>query len=250
MTASTTRNSLLVLTSVVALALIWKLAALAVGLEIILPPPETVGRDLLVVLRSGSFWTAVEATVIRGLASFLISGLAGIAVGLLVGFSASAYWLLQPLLTVIRSTPVMSVILLALIWFRGDLMPVFVGFLMAFPIVCGNVIEGIRGVDRQLLEMARIYRIPARRLLFEVQLPSMAPFLMAGLSTAMGITWRAIIAAEVLSQPLQGLGTQMQTARLFLDTARLFTLTAAILVIGFCFESLLRVLESRFQEWR
>lgn len=250
MTVSTTRNSLLVLTSVIVLVLIWKLAAMAIGMEITLPPPEIVARDLLIIIRSSSFWTAVEATMIRGLTSFLISCLAGIAIGLLVGFSASAYWLLQPLLTVIRSAPVMSVILLALIWFRGDLVPVFVGFLMAFPIICGNVIEGVRSVDRQLLEMARIYRIPARRLLFEVQLPSMAPFLVAGLSTAMGITWRAIIAAEVLSQPLQGLGTQMQIARLFLDTARLFALTATILAIGFCFESLLRVFGSRFQEWR
>jgi NitT/TauT family transport system permease protein len=250
MTASSIRNSLLALASVAVLALLWKLAALAVGSEIILPSPEAVVRDLAGIMLSSGFWAAVGATLIRGLASFFISCLLGLAAGLLTGFSSTAYWLAQPLLTALRSTPVMSVILLALIWFRADLVPVFVGFLMAFPIVCGNVSTGIRNVDRQLLEMARIYRVPARRILFEVQLPSMAPFLIAGLSTAMGITWRVIVAAEVLSQPGAGLGTQMQLARDYLDTTRLFALTVVILAIGFLFESLLRVAENRLQDWR
>jgi NitT/TauT family transport system permease protein len=250
MKASTIRNSLLVLSSAVVLVLLWKLLALAIGAEIILPAPEAVARDLIAAMQGAGFLAAVTGTVIRGLASFFVSCALGLIVGLLAGFSGTVYWLVQPLLTVVRSIPVMSVILLALIWFRADLVPVFVGFLMAFPIICGNVIAGIRSVDQELLEMAGIYRVPARRILFEVQLPSMVPFLSSGLSTAMGITWRVIIAAEVLSQPAAGLGTQMQMARIYLDTAHLFSLSAIILVIGFFFETLLRGIEGRFQGWR
>ncbi|MCR4400245.1 MAG: ABC transporter permease, partial [Syntrophomonadaceae bacterium] len=144
---STTRHSLATVSSVLVLILIWKLLSLMIGAEIILPAPESTVRDLLSVVRSPDFWPSVGATVARGLIGFLVSCLGGIAVGLLAGFNSLAFWMLQPLLTVIRSTPVMAVILLALIWFQTEMVPIFVSFLMAFPIMCSNTIEGIDVAD-------------------------------------------------------------------------------------------------------
>jgi len=105
-------------------------------------------------------------------------------------------------------------------------------------------------VDRQLLEMARLYRVKGWRIVLELYLPSILPFIVAGASTAMAITWKVIVAAEILSQPPLGIGTQMQDARIYLNTARIFAWTAVIIGVSFVFESLMRAAENRLKAWR
>jgi NitT/TauT family transport system permease protein len=143
----------------------------------------------------------------------------------------------------------MSIILLALIWFHTDMVPVFVSFLMAFPIICGNTIQGVRSIDRDLVEMSRIYGVSRREVLTGVYLPSIAPFLLAGASSAMGMTWKVIIAAEILSQPVWSIGTQMQMARIYLETGWVLAWTVVIILVSFVFESLLRLLEAKLAAW-
>lgn len=247
---STTRNSLITLASVVFLLVIWKLIAVVIGADIIMPAPETTIKDFLNIMKGPEFWPSVGATVLRGLAGFFISCLLGLGVGIAAGFSSLVFWMVQPFLTVIRSTPVMAIILLSLIWFNTELVPVFVSCLMGFPIICGNIIQGIQNVDTQLLEMARVYRVKKWRIMLELYLPSILPFLMAGASTAMGIIWKVIIAAEILSQPVLGIGTQMQTAKIYLETARVLSWTMAIIGVSFFFETVMHMLDNKFRAWR
>ncbi|ADI01800.1 MAG TPA: ABC transporter permease subunit [Syntrophothermus lipocalidus] len=246
---STIKNSLVTLGSIFFLFLVWKILSLVIGAEIILPAPETTMRDLVNAVRSAAFWQSVEATVYRGLAGFLVSCLAGAVTGFLAGFNSVVFWALQPFMTVIRTTPVMSFILLALIWFRTELVPIFVSFLIAFPIIFDNVVQGIKNVDRQLVEMARLFRVKPWRILFELYIPSILPFLAAGTSSAMGLTWKVIIAAEILSQPTFGIGTQMQNARIYLETARILSWTVVIVFISFVFESILATVERKLKTW-
>lgn len=247
---STTRNSLITLASVVFLLVIWKLIAVVIGADIIMPAPETTIRDFANIIKSPEFWPSVGATVLRGLAGFFISCILGLGVGIAAGLSSVVYWMVQPFLTIIRSTPVMAIILLALIWFNTELVPVFVSCLMGFPIICGNIIQGIKNVDIQLVQMAHIYQVKPWRIVLELYLPSLLPFFMGGASTAMGIIWKVIIAAEILSQPVLGIGTQMQTAKTYLETARVLSWTIAIIGVSFFFESLMHALDNKFRAWR
>ncbi len=246
---STIKNSLVTIGSIVFLILVWKLLSLVIGAEIILPAPETTMRDMAEAVQSPVFWHSVKATVYRGLAGFGLSLLAGIVFGLLAGFNHLAFWALQPFMTVIRTTPVMSFILLALIWFRTETVPVFVAFLIAFPIIFDSVVQGIRNVDRQLVEMARLFCVKPWRILFELYFPSILPFLAAGTSSAMGLTWKVIISAEILSQPFFGIGTQMQNARIYLETARILSWTVVIVFISFVFESILKAAQRKLKTW-
>ncbi|MEQ8236900.1 MAG: ABC transporter permease, partial [Syntrophomonadaceae bacterium] len=138
MLTSSTKNRLYTLASILALLLVWKLLAVFWNQELILPSPERTIMQLWLVINSADFWPAVAATVGRGLLGFALSCLAGIMLGVAAGFSVPVYWLLQPWVTVVRTTPVMSVVILAIIWFRTDMVPIFVTFLMIFPIIYGN----------------------------------------------------------------------------------------------------------------
>ncbi len=250
MTSSTTKNSLITALSILVMLITWHLLAVVFGQEYILPTPAKTARDLLLLVSSTSFWPIVMATVGRGLLGFLISLILGIVMGLMAGFSKLIYWLLQPWVTVARSTPVMSVIILAIIWFETDMVPVVVTVLMLFPIIYGNVVAGIRNINLELLEMARMYKVKPWRRVGELYLPSILPYLLAGAATAMGIAWKVIIAAEILSQPAHAIGSSLIIAKFDFATARVFAWTVVAIVISFVFEYLLKALESSLNRWR
>ncbi len=249
MMRSTTRNSLLSLGSVLVLIFVWEGLSRLIGQEILLPSPGQTFLQLINILLSLSFWETIAATIGRGLLGFAISLFLGIVLGMLAGFSRPVFWLLQPWNTVLKTTPVMSVIILAIIWFQTDIVPVFVSLLMIFPIIYGNVVAGIRNVDPLLLEMARLYKVRNSRIIFELFLPSIRPYVLAGASTAMGLTWKVIIASEILSQPGFSIGSKLMIAKINLQTAQVFAWTVVAIVISFFFENLLQMIEKKFSKW-
>lgn len=189
------------------------------------------------------------STVKRGILGFLLSAGAALGLGIAAGENKVVFALLKPLLTVIKTVPVLSIVLLAIIWLSTEQVPVFVCFLVVFPVISANVIEGMRNVDPHLLEMARIYRAGRARIIFQIFMPSLIPYLLAGLSTAAGVTWKAVIAAEVISMPRYAIGTGMQFAQIQLDTAALFAWTILAIIISSLSEALI-LLPGKLLPWR
>lgn len=213
----------------VAIALIialWKLASLGVGLAILLPSPEQVSLAIAGIASTEHFLAAVGATALRGLSAFGISMILGLALGLASGASRRMEGFLAPGLTVIRATPVLAVILIALIWFPAGFVPVFSAVVMACPVVAADVAAGIRSTDQRLIEMARSFGIPRRDSLLRVRLPSSMPHIVSAARNAIGLCWKVVIAGEVLSQPANAVGTGMQSARIMLETAEVFAWAA------------------------
>lgn len=235
------RRYILLVISVFAILLIWKAVSLLVGAEIILPSPEKTVIETITLFGDRAFYSAVGSTVLRGLAGFFISACLGITVGLVAGSNTTAHTLITPILSVIRTTPVMSVVLIALIWFHSALVPVFVTLLIAFPIICGNVIEGVRGVDTKLLEMASVFNVRREKVVRELIVPSLFPYLIAGASTALGITWKVVVAAEILSRPARAIGSSLWDAKIRLETAEVFAWTAVAIVLSGLSEAVFRM---------
>ncbi|TCL75258.1 NitT/TauT family transport system permease protein [Hydrogenispora ethanolica] len=232
------------------LLVLWAAAAAWLRLPLLLPSPWQTGVQIAALLGTAAFWAHLGATVSRGLLGFGAAFLAGTVFGLQAGRRAWFEALIRPLVVFARSTPSMSFILLALIWFKGDMVPIFVIFLVVFPIIIQNMIEGVRSIDRELLEMASVYRLTKPRILRALVLPSLAPFLAAAVSAGLGLTWRVLIAAEVLSYPKWGIGGQMDSARVFLQTDRVFAWTVVVVAIGLSFDSLLGRWLNRILAWR
>ncbi len=242
---STWRNRLLGLGSVVALVGLWQAASAIIGLEIIMPGPVATASRAAGLLVSPGFAADVLATVTRGLIGFAISALLALSLGVAAGRSEALFAMLQPAVGLVRATPVMSVILLAMIWFRTEGMPIFVGFLMCFPVLYGNVVEGIRSIDRDLVDMSHAFRVRRGRIFRGLYLPAILPYLVAGFSATLGLSWKVVVAAEVLGQPARAIGTRLQDARVMLDTAGVLAWTVVALVLAGATEGLLRVAARR-----
>ena len=211
--------------------LAWKLAAGAIASPLILPPPGEVAAVFWRLLASAPFWRAVFGTFGRVAAAFALSILAGSATGAASGLSPRVEDFLAPLLTTIRATPVLALILVAMFWLPSSGVPVFTAFLMAYPVMHTSVHSGIAETDRELLEMASVFKVPARVRFFKLRLPSAETHFLAGAKNALGMCWKVVVAGEVLSQPARALGTGLQDSRLSLDTAGVLAWAAATVLL-------------------
>lgn len=236
--------------SVLTMLVIWELVALRVDNPLILPGPGTVLVSLVEVVSTGSFWMNAGSTVFRGLIGFALAMAVAFITGIPAGVSHNFRIFFTPFLVTIRSVPVITFILLALIWFHPPQVPVFIALLTMYPIICGNLVTGIQETDRELVQMARSYNMPFLSIIRHVYIPSTLPFLFSGISTAMGFGWRAIIIGEVLSQPRYGIGTQMQLSQIYLLVKELIAWTVFAVLISFLFDEIIRIIERKVIDWK
>ncbi|MDI9241864.1 ABC transporter permease [Fusibacillus kribbianus] len=218
--------------------MLWQAAAMALSQRLLLVSPIQVAVRLGSLLLEGSFWRTVLYSFLRIEAGFLL----GLFAGAVLAAAAARFSLLEiliwPFMTAVKSVPVASFIILSLIWLGASGLSVFISFLMVLPIVYFNVLEGMKSTDRKLLEMAEVFAIPWGRRMRYLYLPQVKPFLLSACRTALGISWKAGIAAEVIGIPDGSIGERLYEAKIYLDTADLFAWTLVIVLLSALFEKL------------
>jgi NitT/TauT family transport system permease protein len=217
--------------SCAAALLIWKAGAQAIGAPIILPPPETVLAECARLFVTPKFFLSVGMTGLRCLSAFGLTLALGTSIGVLSGLFPAFKAFLSPYMAVIRSTPVLAVIVLLLIWFPQDVVPVVAALLMAVPVLSASLAEGIRSLDGNLDEMARVFRIPLAKRFLKLTLPGISPFALSGASAGLSLIWKVIVAGEVLSQPRFAIGTGLHYAKITLETAQALAWTVATIIL-------------------
>ncbi len=215
---------------------LWALVAAAVGKELLLPSPLAVGQALLALAGTGEFWFTLGGSILRVLAGIVTGAGLGVLLALLTHKSSLARSLLSPVMTLLKSTPVASFILLALVWLGRSVVPVFIASLMVLPVVWANSAAGLAGIDRRLLELAKVFGLSRGRVLRRIVWPSVLPQLRAALRSALGLGWKAGIAAEVLTVPPYSIGRRIYDAKLYLETTQLFAWTTAVVLLSFLLE--------------
>lgn len=215
---------------------VWWLCALRVGQELLLPHPWTVLRELWTLAQTADFWLAAAMTLLRVFSGAAMGILLGGGVAALSARFAVLDWLFTPVVKVIRATPVASFIILVWLWSPTSWVPAVVSALMSLPVVWGAVGQGIRATDPQLLELAAAYRFSPGKTLRLIYVPSVRPAFAAGCRTALGLAWKAGVAAEVLCLPKKAIGSQIYFSKLYLETPQLFAWTAVVILLSFLVE--------------
>ncbi len=240
------------LLGIISFLLLWEIGALFVKSDIILPGPAQVARALYQLFGNNKFWLSIGGSFLRVLEAFILSGLLGLATGIISGIKPQAQAFLNPFIVGMRATPVMALILVAMFWFPAWQVPVFSAILMAFPVMHTSTEAGVHAVDQKLLQMSNFFHVPSSLVFWRLRLPSALPYILSGAKNALGLSWKVVVAGEVLSQPRMALGTGMQEARLSIETAAVFAW--AIITILLCglseylFGLLTDGLSARFQQ--
>lgn len=230
------RNYALLSTAII--LLLWWLAAATVNNSVKIPSPLETIQALLEIITSKYFLLQVFSTLKRALLGFAIAFISGVVLGILAGAFAPIYYLLRPLVIAQRSVPTMAVILLTLIWLNRDIAPILVGVIVIFPIIYGAVVNGVREIDVKLLEMAKIYHLSRKKKLLHLYLPSIGSSLRAVAAAAISLNLKITIAAEVLSQPGNAIGTGFQLEKISLNTAGVLAWAIVAIVIGWLLETI------------
>ena len=234
------RNKALLTAAVIAFWTgVWVIASRAVNQELLIPSPQAVALHLYGIVRSGNFLQIVSTSLMRVLGGFFFGCISGIILAVLCSVSRLLNALLYPFVRMISAVPVTSFIILVMLWIPYTYVPVFIAALLVTPVVFGNVRTGIRETDASLLEVAQIYRFTKGKTLRWVYLPSVLPYFRAGALTALGLAWKAGIAAEVLALPKNAIGSGMYYSKLYLETADLFAWTVIVVAFSFFFEHLM-----------
>lgn len=224
--------------SVLVWLLVWQLASMRLDSDILLVSPVRVVCRLGFLMGTASFWKTIVFTLSRIAAGFFAAAATGCALAAAASYFRKMQELLAPVMLVVKSVPVASFVILALIWFSSGNLSVLISFLMVLPVIYTNVLGGIGGVNRELLEMAQVFRIPRMRVVRYIYLPQIMPFFYSACRVSLGLCWKAGVAAEVIGIPRGSVGECLQQAKVYLDTPDLFAWTLVIVALSLAFEQL------------
>lgn len=217
---------------------IWQLLYVYIGKAVLVPSPFSTFQTLMDMVVEPEFYLHILFTLYR-----VIIGV-GISFGVAFVTSIVAYFIpwvrafLKPLIIALKSTPVMAVIILALLWFSSSNVPIFTCFLMCYPVVYTNIITGFDHVERQLLEMAQVFQVPRREVLKSIYLPHAKPYILSAITLSIGLAFKVIIAAEVLAVPQYSMGYNLLNAKVFLETEELFAWVVIVILLSSLCEKL------------
>ena len=229
---------------------VWQLVAAAVDSRIILVGPLEVLARLTELVGTGEFWTSVATSLGRIGAGFLGGVASGVALAAVASRLPAVRTLLAPVMGALKAVPVASFVILVLLWVSSSNLSVVIAWIMALPIVYTNVCEGIAQTDEGLLEMADVFGLTGLDRVRLVYLSHVLPYFRAAVSLALGLSWKAGIAAEVIGLPDLTIGEHLYDAKVYLDTPSLFAWTVAIVVVSVVLTAAVdRLLDAALHWW-
>ena len=218
---------------------LWLCVYKLVGLDVLIASPMDVAKRLAEFLPSGEFWLTIFNSF-KGISlGYIIGVLIGSVLGIITAFSSTLNTLLKPFLTAVKTTPVVSFIILALVWLDKVSVPIFITTLMVMPVVWANVTSSIVNTDKSLIEMANTYKFGFSKKLKLIFLPSAVPSFVSACKVSVGMGWKAGIAAEVLCTPQNSIGINLRNSQVYIETVDLFAWTFVIIVLSLILEKVL-----------
>ena len=227
---------------------VWQAAAMLLGEPLLLASPVQVAGRLFSLILTEKFWSTVGYTTLRIVCGFLLGFGVGVVLAVLAGRYQGLETLLWPFVVTIKSIPVASFVILVLIWLSSRQLSVFIAFLMVFPVIYLNTLQGLKATDGRMLEMAKMYRLSFSRKLKYIYVPQLQPFLMSACSIALGLSWKSGVAAELIGRPDLSMGDMLYMAKVHMDTADVFAWTVVIILLSQLFEKLfLKLMKKGFE---
>lgn len=230
---------------------VWSFAAAAGWLSpAILPSPRAVVNAAMRLGAEGTLLGAVGVTLYRFVAGFVVGGLVGVSLGILVSLWSRGEELLDGTMQALRAIPFLALAPMFSLWFgAGEASRIaLVAFGAMFPLYL-NTISGVRAVDRRLAESAQAVGVRGWELIREVALPGALPSILVGARLSFSWALAALVSAEIIGAPT-GIGALIAQAREFVQTDVIFLCVVIYALLGLLADALVRFTEWRLLTWR
>lgn len=240
------KRSVLTCLSLLLIPVAWQLLSWQMAQPQLIPSFPDLIRALFRLVYSPGFLVSIGTTCLRACVGLLLSLAAASITAFLLNRSEGIRLLFMPWLSLLRSVPVISFILLALIFLNPEMIPLLIAFLTMYPLLTENLLKGLMNRRDSWKMLARQFHLNAWNRLFQINYPQLKPYLFSGLASAVGFGWRAIIMGEVLSQCVDGIGKRMKEAQVFIDVPELIAWTLVAIVLSWLTDKLI----SRLSDWQ
>jgi sulfonate transport system permease protein len=250
-TAARSRVSFRRLVSPLAILVVWQAGSMA-GLipARIIAAPASIVATAYTLVASGELVPDLLVSLARAVAGLAIGVTAGAALALVAGLSRTGEDAIDPPMQMLRAVPLLGLTPLLILWFGISEVPKITLIALAsfFPVYI-TLFSGIRGVDRKLIEAARVFGLDRWGVIREVILPGALPSALVGIRQALGIAWLSLVVAEQINAD-RGIGYLIMNARDFLRTDIIVVGLAVYALLGLGTDAIVRAIERRALRWR
>lgn len=237
------------LVPILIIALWWYVTTYTSTPQTILPKISDVWQQLKVMLKEGSLQTDLSISLGRVVKGYMVSVVLGIFVGTLMGMSKTVEKLLQPTLTTIRQIPIMAWIPLLILWCGiGEESKTVIIVLASFFSIMVNTQSGISSTPQTYLEVAKLYKLSKFKTFIRVYLPHALPQIQTGLKLGLGVSWMAVVAAELIAAT-SGIGYAMSYARTLMQSDVVIICMLVIGLVGILMDKLVTLLFHAVTPW-
>ena len=228
---------------------LWELFTRLVNNSFILVGPVESLQKMLFLMNKSGFWGIVYFSSFRILSAYFLAFL----LAMLFAFFSYQHPLfedfIQTPLFLLRSLPVASFVIILLFFIGRANLSFFISFWMSFPIFYFNFLEGLKKLDQDVLEMARVFRFSPWNRFRYILIPGIYPQMLSSAKLAMGLSWKSGIAAELIGQVRNSIGYQLMDAKVSLDMGEVFAWSIIMIALSKSFELLvLYVLKKSFSK--
>lgn len=224
-----------------AIICVWAIAAAIIDSSFVLPTVSETITALSRLLTKSFFWRALAFTLLRALYGYVIAFVLAVALAIAALSSKTFAAILSPIVSVMRSLPTMAAALLLSVWTGTQFAPVCLSVIVIMPIIYSALISAKEAISPSLNALADLDGLTKLSRVKNVYLPTAAPIMAETLATAASFNIKLIIAAEIMSQTAESLGTLMRNNQMYLDIAALIALTVAAVIISVAVEALLKL---------
>ena len=225
---------------------LWEAADRVVNNRIILVGPMHIIENLLYQMKQIDFWYICAASFLPIAAGFLLSFMAGFLLAVLCYRYRLLRDFLEPVMSLLKTVPMISFVIMLLIWVGNQLLTIYLSFLIVLPLIYTNTLTGFLHVDREMLEMSETFRLSSWKKLCYIYRPAFMPFLLSGCKVALGMSWKSGIMAEVIATPKPSIGREMYAVKSYLQTGNLFAWTLVVILLSVLFEKIFLFCLRRF----
>ncbi len=217
---------------------IWGLGSLAYD-EYFLPSPKETWDSFVLLVKDGTLWADVAASLSRVFKGWLLAILFGVPLGLLVGNFKTVQWLVEPILSFFRFVPAIALTTLFLMWFGvGEESKVALIFYASFFPIFINTIAGVASTDQSLVEASSCMGSKKARVFFTVIVPSSVSHIFTGVRLGLSSSFICVVAAEMLVGS-DGLGYLINSSKLYYKTSWAFAGIVTLALTGFIADKIL-----------
>lgn len=228
----------------------WHLLAMHYN-RVLMPSPADTIRAFIDICSSGELIENLKISFNRQIMGLAVGVILGIGTGIVAGINHKIELIIQPLIKTLLAVPAIVFVVMAMVWFgMGSTMAIFLVSLLVYPTMHVNTVQGLKSIDRNLLEMAKVYRLPAIIKIKKIYLPGITYSVVAGFSLATASSVRLTIMAELLGAR-EGIGQKIAISRAYLETENLFAWVLVLIFIIVCLEwFIIRPLNKFSSRWK